>query len=141
MKMRAERTVNGMIDVQEQVEAILNRRHFSSGAVRERTRLALLKTITDIEAIKEFDEEEDDLENTSSDIRYDDSDGITCKTIEQLEQAQQDKKDALRQQAREMFSDEEFLNEPVSGGVIAPPDINKKLKWGYTALHFAYRRG
>ncbi len=124
------------MEVEEQIDLILSRRTFSSETVRERTRSALIKTLSSIAAIKSY-LDEDAYENAPSDIRQDDSDGIPCTTIDAVENAQQNKKNDLRQRSRDLFSDDELMPEVSSGGIMAPPDINRRLKWGYTLLHFA----
>jgi hypothetical protein len=119
--------------LEKQVDAILNRKTFKSDALREKTRAALLKTLAPVHAMRSDDEDE---LTAPSEYRYDDSDGIKCRTGAELEQEQQDKKAALRKQSKAMFSDDEQVDES-GGGVAVAVDVNRKMKWGYTALHFA----
>jgi ankyrin repeat protein len=125
------------MDVETQVEALLARRTFATPALRERTREALLKTLRPLAAIKSFDDD-DAFENSPDEYRQDDGDGVTCTSIAEIEARQQEKKGLLRSRARELFS-----NTAISDAAIATEDtdINRKLKWGYTLLHFAASKG
>lgn len=128
-----------MTNLERKVEEILSRRQFSSASARDKVKAALLKTLAPVEAIKSFDED-DAYENTPAEIRYDESDGVPLTTIEELENAQQTKKDTLRAQSKVIFSDDERQDDG-AGGVAVATDINRKLKWGYTLLHFAALAG
>lgn len=130
-----------MENVEAQVDAILGRKTFKSAELREKTRQALLKTLRPVAAIRSFDEE-DAYADAPSEYRYDDSDGVACTTIDVLEQRQSDKKADLRRRSRELFSDDEQVPQSAGGTLVAEEnDINRKLKWGYTALHFAALAG
>lgn len=120
---------------ERKVEEILNRRQFASATLRDKVKAALIKTLTPIEAIKNF-EEDDAYQNSPEEIRYDESDGVPLMTIDRLNQTQQNKKSTLRAQSQVIFSEEDRAFEQ-EGGVAVEIDINSKLKWGYTLLHFA----
>lgn len=128
-----------------QVEQLLSRRTYTSPELREKAKAALLKTLRPIEAIKSFEDDELAFENAPGDYRYDDSDGVALTTEEELNARQQEKKDAMRITAREMFSDdtnEDGFSSTAGGTAVAEAvEINRKLKWGYTALHFAALSG
>ena len=125
--------------VERQVEEMMARKTYKSDAVRERTRLALIKTFRTVAAIQSFEDDEA-FESSPEEYRNDDSDGVTCTTIAELEEKQQDKKRTLKMRAREMFSDEDIEDE-ATAIAIEENDINRKLKWGYTLLHFAAKDG
>lgn len=110
----------------------MNRRTYASASLREKTRAALIKSLRPIAAINANDED-DAYADAPNEYRYDNSDGVECRTPEELQLEQQDKKDRLRKQSRAMFSPGEQVSESGSDAL----DINHKGKWGYTALHFA----
>ena len=73
-------------------------------------------------------------------IRYDDSDGVPVIMPESLLGMQQRRKAELRAAAKSMFSPDEFVLDNQSDTIVAD-DINRKMKWGYTLLHFAAVEG
>ncbi len=131
-----------MDGVEQKVDTLLSNRVFKSEAQRIRVRDALIKTLRPLEAFKSF-EDDDAYENAPGDIRQDDSDGVPCVTIAELDISQQVKKAALRKSARELFSDPGDDGSIViaEGTETEDEGIDRRLKWGYTLLHFAAQKG
>jgi hypothetical protein len=126
------------MDVETRVEKLLAARTFTTESARCKTREFLLKSLGSLEVIDAYDED-DAYENAPSDVRNDDSDGVPCTTIAEFNKRQQDKRTALRNRSTEFFSADELETENVGGGIATAtlPEVDRKLKWGYTALHFA----
>lgn len=125
--------------VDEIVDKVMSRQKFSSDSVAARTRSALMKTLETVARIRDNDDE-DFTENSPEEIRYDDSDGVPVIMPESLLGMQQRRKAELRAAAKSMFSPDEFVLDNQSDTIVAD-DINRKMKWGYTLLHFAAVEG
>lgn len=125
--------------IERQVEEMMSRRTYRSDVVREKTRMALIDTLRTAAAIESFEDDEA-FDCAPEEHRNEDSDGVACTTIAEMEERQQEKKRRLKSYAREMFSPEDFQDE-ATAIALEESDINRKIKWGYTLLHFAALEG
>jgi len=112
------------MDAAKKVDNFISGRVFSSESVKQKTRAALLRDLRTIEEIGAYD----DVPEESLYNRYDD--GVKTKTFAEIDSEQKSKRQSI--QKREIFDDNELIT--VTAVV---EDINHKLKWGYTLLHFA----
>jgi hypothetical protein len=120
------------MEAEAKVDLMLKGMSFTSESARAKTRMALLKDLKALETI--HDSSEEDYVEDKGDYRYDDTDGVPCLTADKFEQLQDEKRAKLRKQSSEFFRD-------VDVEAVEDSDINARLKWGYTLLHFAAIEG
>lgn len=129
---------NSCDTAEEQVLNVLNKKHFSSPVVFERTRLALLQTLSTAEKVMGDDENDivDDFDYSKS--ASEDSDRLSSRTPLNVNQEQQDRQLYLQDQCNRFLIDEPEKKGKASSLCL---DINLRGKWGYTELHFAALTG
>jgi hypothetical protein len=129
------------------VEQLLARKTFSSESIKAKTRAALLRTLSKANAAQEMisvDEPETSDVGDQAQCDYDpvkmptkdDNDGILPITYEDLMRRQKEKRQALREQSTQFFAKHEMV-----ATIEKPVGVNTKMRWGYTALHFAALEG
>lgn len=118
------------MEAEAKVDLMLRGMTFTTESARTKTRLALLKDLKALDAIA--DSSEDDFEDETSDFKNDKFDGVPCVDASKFDLLHDERLAQLRKHSRELFSDSDVEVEGNSDS-----DINARLKWGYTLLHFA----